>query len=517
MPTKKEHNNVFIIERYKKVIGMNKKVLITIIAIMILILIGAIVFWIQTEPIVKEDKREDITNTKISVVTSLEDEISYNTVWCGTFNLIWNDLKNDIVKQNIILNPQLVMVENLNKGTFNTSQISEDSYYKVYGHMTKELKEEIEKAIKEKFNETTDILDDFDWQNVDPNDYFLYAMLKKEFEFKYAFTELENGKFGERYENVKYFGINKDTEELVRDQVTVLYYNSKEDFAVKLLTKTDDEIIIVRGNDAKTFKEMYEDVTKREKEYNGSRSFSKKDTLKVPNINFDIKREFKELENKHFFLPNGEKYFIDMAVQTIQFDLDKKGGKIKSEAGMSVKRASAEISDEQREFLVDDEFTIFLKEKGKDLPYFASKIGNISRVQNDVKKILKNNLNENFEMKYYYKKPKNIEKVHTIIDEGETDLYDYNIYSYEGSVNVKIDGKEISLRNALLDDKITMEDIIAKAEKDFPDAIVYKDGGTKEYHYKEYTIIKMNTIDGNEDVYIAKENITLNDIELKED
>ena len=497
---------------------MNKKVLIAIIITMVLIIIASIVFWVQTEPIIKVDKREDITNTKISVVTSLEDKLSYNTVWSGTFNLIWNDLKNDIVKQNIILNPQLVMVENLNKGTFNTSHISEDSYYKVYGHMTKELKEEIEKAIKDKFNETTDILDDFDWENVEPNDYFLYAMLKKEFEFKYAFTELENGKFGERYENVKYFGINKDTKELVRDQVTVLYYNSKEDFAVKLSTKTNDEIIVVRGNeDAKTFKEIYENATKKENEYKGSRSFSKKDILKIPNISFDIKREFKELENKHFFLPNGEKYFIDMAVQTIQFDLDKKGGKIKSEAGMGIKESSAEILDESREFLVDDEFTIFLKEKDKDLPYFAARIGNISRVQNDVKKILKDNINENFEMKYYYKKPKNIEKVNTIIDEGETDLYDYNIYSYEGSVNVKIDGQETSLRNALLDDKITMEDIIAKAEKDLPDAIVYRDGGTKEYHYKDYTIIKMNTIAGNEDVYIAKENITLNDIEMKED
>lgn len=494
---------------------MNKKVLIAIITVMILIIIGAICFWIQTEPIVKEDKRKDPTNTKISVVTSLEDELLYNTVWCGTFNLIWNDFKNDIVKQNIILNPQLVMVENLNKGTFNTSQISEDSYYKVYGHMTKELKEEIEKAIKEKFHEKTDILDDFDWENVQPNDYFLYAMLKKEFEFKYEFTELENSTFGKKYENVKYFGINEDTKELVRDQVTVLYYNSKEDFAIKLLTKTNDEVIIVRGNDAKNFKKMYEDITKREKEYDGSRNFSKKDTLKIPNISFNIKREFKELENKHFFLPNGEKYFIDMAMQTIQFDLDKKGGKIKSEAGMA--NLAGEISDESREFLVDDEFTIFLKEKDKDLPYFASKIGNISRVQKDVRKIINDNLDESIKIKYYHKKPKNIEKIHTIIDEGETDVYDYNIYSYEGSVNIIIDGKEISLRNALLDDKISMEDIIAKAEKDFPDAISYDDGGTREYHYQDYTIIKMNTIDGNEDIYIGKSDITLNDLEIEEE
>ena len=42
-------------------------------------------------------------NTKLNIVTSLEDEITSNTAWCGTFNLIWNDLKNDLAKQDIIL------------------------------------------------------------------------------------------------------------------------------------------------------------------------------------------------------------------------------------------------------------------------------------------------------------------------------------------------------------------------------------------------------------------------------
>ena len=87
---------------------------------------------------------EDRINTKLNIVVSLEDEISANTAWCGTFNLIWNDLKNDLAKQNIVFTPQPKMVDNLNKGTFNTSYLSEDSYYKVYGTPTKELKKQIE-------------------------------------------------------------------------------------------------------------------------------------------------------------------------------------------------------------------------------------------------------------------------------------------------------------------------------------------------------------------------------------
>ena len=44
----------------------------------------------------------------------------------------------------------------------------------------------------------------------------------------------------------------------------------------------------------------------------------------------------------------------------------------------------AEMPEEPREFMVDDTFTIFLKEKGKDLPYFAAQISDISQVQEDI-------------------------------------------------------------------------------------------------------------------------------------
>ena len=327
---------------------------------------------------------EDRINTKLNIVVSLEDEISANTAWCGTFNLIWNDLKNDLAKQDIVFTPQSKVAENLNKGTFNTSQLSEDSYYKVYGKTSKELKKQIEKAIKEKFNETSDILDDFDWEK-DPNQsYFLYAMLKKEFEFPMVFTELENGEFG-NYKNVRYFGINSSTEKQVREQVKVLYYNSSKDFAVKLKTKGNDEVIISRGNKEKNFGEIYKGILDSEKKYEGITEFTVVDTLKIPNIKFNLKKEITEVEKKPFLFSNGDEYYIEKALQTIEFELDKRGGKIKSEAGMMVNLRAAINPEEPREFLVDDTFTIFLKETEKDLPYFAAQISDISQVQSDIK------------------------------------------------------------------------------------------------------------------------------------
>lgn len=365
------------------------KIIVSVLILVIVVILG-VLYIVDTnkmkndEPVLFSTWGKKYTpsiksiKTDMNVVLSLEDRISENTVWCGTFNLIWNDLKNDLAKQDIVFNQQTEIINNLNKGTFTTADLSDDSYYKIYGMPSLQLKEQIEEGIKEKFNETSDILDDFNWDSKDLKDYFLYVMLKKEFEFPQIFTELKNGKFGE-YENVKYFGIDDSTKDNVRNQVEVLYYNSKEDFAVKLITKTDDEVILVKGCNKNTFKEVYNEVN--EKTNTTYSEFSKTDKLKIPNITFNLKKEITEVENKRFAFANGDEYKIEKALQTIQFQLNKKGGKIKSESGMMVNKTAAIMPEKSREFFFDDTFTIFLKEKNKQLPYFAAKISDISDVQ----------------------------------------------------------------------------------------------------------------------------------------
>ena len=583
---------------------MKKKILkIIVIILLVLIVIFGILYLIDNnrmknnEPVLfstwgkqytslKQDEEKNIyNNSDMDIILSLEDNISDNSAWCGTFNLIWNDLKNDLAKQDIVFSPQLEVVQNLNKGTFNTSYLSENSYYKIYGTPTLELKEKIEKEIKEKFNETSDILDDFDWRTPDPEDYFLYAMLKKEFEFEKEFTQFDNGQFRD-YENAQYFGVNNSTNEEVRKQVQVLYYNSENDFAIKLLTKTDDEVIISKGNVGNTFINMYENIKENSEKYDGTKSLSEDDIVKIPNITFNLKKEFEELQNKPFLFSNGDEYIIEKAMQTIKFELDKKGGKIKSEAGMMV-RKEASIIQEPRNFIIDDTFTIFLKEKGKDLPYFASKISDISKVQEQVKKVseekqeksffgnvIESDLNyilvepnegediRNSTDKVYVKLEDNYDMIYPIdtnvkitytgdlkesypveinatnievksVDDFEiifiknnkqgvieildkNEIEDYSIYSYRGNVNIVIDGQTMELRDALLNDKITMEEIIQKANKDLEDkkitGDIYKDGGSRIYKYDDYTIIKCHSLDGNRDVYIGVPEMILSDV-----
>ena len=123
-----------------------------------------------------------------------------------------------------------------------------------------------------------------------------------------------------------------------------------------------------------------------------------------------------------------------------------------------------------------------------------------------------------FEILFYAKDSTDSYKVYKILDNSETDKYDYNIYGYNGIVNIKIDGNEYSLKEALLENKITMEEIIGKENKDEKDgkitAKMYKDGGSMEYYYDNYTIIKFATLSGNRDVYIGTKDLKQIDVIL---
>ena len=363
---------------------MKKKVVI-ILSVVIVLMIGAVLFFKMS------NKQKTIYRVSsdygIQTVLSLEDEIKEDAIWCGSFQLIWNDLKNELAKQDIVFSPQLEVVKNLNKETFKTTDISEDYYYKKLGYSTFKLKDEIEKEIKKKFNEKSEILDSFSWSEKEiPGSYFLYAMLKKEFRFEKAFEELEKGRFG-KYNNVEYFGIKDDDTDELKKQVIVLYYNSSNDFAIKLKTKQEDEVILCKNPNGKTFNEIYKNILKEQKKYTGSKYLQEEEKLKVPNISLKEMNEFKEIENKPFFFSNGEESKITQAIQTIEFELDRTGGKVKSEAAIRRETTAINIPENEiRKFFLDDTFAIFLVEEGKEAPYFAAKISDISKFQPSVDK-----------------------------------------------------------------------------------------------------------------------------------
>ena len=321
-------------------------------------------------------KEIEESNNDVYVVATMKDEIKTNSAWCATFQLVWNDLQDEFVGGKVEFNESVPMADNLNLQEFKEEDISDEYYYKKWGAMTPSLKEEIEREIKAKFNENSDILDRFDWEERGER-YFFYAMLRRNFEFEKEFKILDKKNFKD-IENVEYFGVKSGENSVYEKQVDVLYYNDENDFAVRLDTKNGDQVILARRIEANNFEEIYKEINERTDKFEGNKKLANVDTLSIPNLNMDLFREYREIIGKPFKTKDGDSAEIEKALQTIQMELNNKGGSIKSEAAMSVTKGIAFTQDEPRNFDFNNDFVIFLKEESKELPYFAAQICNLN-------------------------------------------------------------------------------------------------------------------------------------------
>lgn len=283
----------------------NKKVNIVLFILLIIIIVTIIVLVGKYNKQIAEKAQEIVQNTiapalaseddNIKIVPTLDDKIKGNTMWCGTFQLIWNDLKDNIVKQDIEFSPQLDCVDNLNKSKFTKDMISEEDYYKNYGIISEELKNQIETDLMNKFGKTSEFINKFNWSN-EQNEtrYFLYSTLIKDLKFAMPFDDLETGDFAGKDTKTSYFGLKQNSNLEAREQVQVLYYNNEDDKAISIQTTTNDEIILCRTNTAKNFNQIIQKIDAEKKNYKDSTTLKLEEILKIPEISINSEKEFKD-------------------------------------------------------------------------------------------------------------------------------------------------------------------------------------------------------------------------------
>ncbi len=317
-------------------------------------------------------------NAEIEVLPTMQSKSTLqDRVWVGSFQLVWNDFINRVIFNPVRFREGTpAIVYELNKQLFTIDDLDEDSYYKMAGRVTKRTQKQIAKAIKKKFKETSDLLSKLDL--TPRNDMFIvYAMLKKEFQFVHEFDKLEKSLFNQN-QPAEFFGINGTSKKALDSGVKVLFYNSSEDFAVVLSTKENEEVYLYKNSANKPFNYLYADMLKKEFVYKGDKKFHNIDELKVPNIKFFVEKSFDELSNKRIM---GTNYVINQAMETVKFNMDKSGVKLKSEAAVTIMTMSLQPEATPRLFYFDSTFVIFLKEKDKKNPYFALRVNDISNYQ----------------------------------------------------------------------------------------------------------------------------------------
>jgi hypothetical protein len=333
-------------------------------------------YW-SMEKVERVDSRK-LTGT--TVAAHMEEQITpgKNLLFCSTFQLAWNELKDDKIKEDVHLTSEPPLVKFLNKGLSTKADISEDCYVAMAGFDWEGILGKVNKALKEKFGDEAPVVDDM----LAVDSVYAYAYLQKVLRFKVAFESLRDGvSFASEdggTAKVQTFGIekhsSKDKHMKMAAQVRIPDYVDDSDFIITLASDSpEDEIILAKVRPGKTLLDTIRAVESRRQ--NGRKiSMDSVATLQIPKLNLDIEHYFTQLGCRSFTNKGFEKYGIGYAVQSIRFKLDEKGAIVKSEA--RIVSPGIARREEPKRLIFDRPFLIYLKEKSAKYPYFALWVDN---------------------------------------------------------------------------------------------------------------------------------------------
>ena len=240
---------------------------------------------------------------------------------------------------------------------------------------------------------------------------------------------------------------------------------------------------------------------------------------------------YKELEKFITAFNNKKKYSIRVVNYTKEgkaliADLYTNGnGKIE---GYFDNKRDIRYSSYENNKIVKKVFDNIEKEEQEEKTIVVLKAENIDELYllRYSKKDISVEYNSEYTLKVKEKEDNSNIKRELITDKNFEQKHGYNVYYY-GIEEVKVlqNGKEIDLKEAISKNNAIIEKIVLKAEKDTGLGIVknygmYKDGGTEEYEYDNYNIIKSNRLAGensrNRDVYITRSDLKYYKIPDKE-
>jgi hypothetical protein len=320
----------------------------------------------------------DPHNTESTRVTPHMDvpiETGRNVVFCSTFHIAWNEMRNDIIGEDIRLEKPLEIVRQLNHGRMTKADIGEEDFLSMVGYGGKDIIGKINQALKVKFGDDAPVVDDV----YNDDDIILaYAFLCKELQFEHVFEDFLNPihfAANGRSTPVEGFGIFKYSQNHhrnLRDQVEIIDYKNMRDFIICLGSKhPDDEIILANVEPGRTLLETFEQVdrrTARSRSNGRTHSLNRNDVLQIPKLDVSMNHSYTSLLQLHLLNKGFEKYFIAEARQDLKFRLDECGATTKSEATLVLKKGPP---PEFKLLRFNNPFLLYIKKKDAKYPYFA--------------------------------------------------------------------------------------------------------------------------------------------------
>jgi len=314
----------------------------------------------------------DVVNHHGTVVRPVLDEPlphGKNVVWCATFQIAWDSASKNIGSP-LRLRPASKLADALNRSPFDIRWVDDASIFTVGGNVGAGALDRIDDGARQ-MGLRSKLTGDLRKESA-PGDLVFYALLVKNLEFEKPFAKLGNWKVGRR--NVPWFGFTPQQEnrgELMR-QVSVHHYGARNDFVVELHTKQDgDQLLLAKLPQAPATPAAASSAVLKRLRADTTHAAAD-DLLAVPNVTIDEKTRFSELEGRTL---EGTGAFVRSALQTIDFRMDEKGVKLRSEAAVSF-GCSAQMQVIPRLMVLDPPFAIVMKRKNAAQPYFIAWIAN---------------------------------------------------------------------------------------------------------------------------------------------
>ena len=361
--------------------------------------------------VTKQAEALDTTNLKkTSIAATLDCPVPEhkNVIWCSTFQIAWDRLKNDIIGEPVKVPEAEELAERLNKAEVSKTDLEEKSFYSAAGIVKDGIIEEIITEMKTRFP----FQPEPDFQELDSLPQWMkqktivtYAFLDVDIDFKHPFFVY---KYGFKFEDsssiesdVKAFCArttpSNANSESVREQVEILYDKRDKqpktnEFAVDLCKLTEPyKVILACVPRCKTLREQIAAVDgkisefKHDSDYKVLSKLRPIDSLIIPDILYKLTHQYKELIGKEIKNPNYWDYWFRIARQRVDFSLSRTGVTITSEAVMAppptfaIRRRRIE---EPRYFYFNRPFLIYVKKRqGGTDPFFVMWVDNAELMQ----------------------------------------------------------------------------------------------------------------------------------------
>ena len=311
-----------------------------------------------------------------------------NVIWCGTLQLCWNKAIN-LVGEKLHFTTSSPVADFLNQEDFTAADLDPSSYVAIADFEKNHVEDEIRAALQKTFHgDASPELIPPTPPNPGPDDFVAYSYLFKNLAFAHVFSDQVTLDFPDQ--PVECFGFDGDHRvEDARSQVTICDYQSDDNFVIRIATKSpNDELILAKVQPGATLAETISNVLQRVA-HGSPANLTDRDSLAVPKLNFDLRRDFPELEGLVLAPTPAAKIHapiplvISKAEQLVRFQLNEKGAILKSEAVimMPAGAMAPQFEPPSHQLIFNAPFLLLLRQTSAPQPYLALWIGNMTLLQ----------------------------------------------------------------------------------------------------------------------------------------